>query len=138
MTDGKVRKSDAEWRALLSEEQHRIAREGATEPAFTGKYHQTKTPGVYVCVCCRQALFDSEAKYDSGSGWPSFQQPIDSEGVEHIEDRSHGMIRVEVRCSRCDAHLGHVFPDGPGPDGRRFCINSACLDLEQRESGETS
>ena len=127
----KIQKSDEEWRAQLTPEAYRIARQGGTEPAFTGAYWRTKTPGTYLCVCCGQALFADEEKYDSGSGWPSFTAPRHGDVVSELEDTSHGMRRVEVRCSRCDAHLGHVFEDGPGTEGMRYCINSASLKLRE-------
>jgi len=129
----KVTKSDAEWRAQLGEEQYQIARKRGTERAFTGKYNQTKTPGTYTCVCCGQELFSSDAKYESGSGWPSFYQPIAQGNVSTRVDNEHGMARTEVICSRCDAHLGHVFPDGPRPTGLRYCMNSASLDLKPKK-----
>jgi len=129
----KVTKSDAEWRAQLDEEQYQIARKRGTERAFTGKYNQTKTPGTYTCVCCGQELFSSDAKYESGSGWPSFYQPIAQGNVSTRVDNEHGMARTEVICSRCDAHLGHVFPDGPRPTGLRYCMNSASLDLKPKK-----
>ena len=126
----KIRKSDQEWRSQLTDEQFRIARKAGTEPAFTGQYWNVKTPGTYHCVCCGLDLFDAATKFDSGSGWPSFYQPVEAGHVEEIEDISHGMVRTEVRCGRCEAHLGHVFPDGPRPTGLRYCINSASLNLE--------
>ena len=126
----RIEKSEAEWLKQLTPEQYAVARQGGTEPAFTGVYYDSKQPGLYRCVCCKAELFSSEAKYDSGSGWPSYWQPVSEDAVTTHEDLSHGMRRVEVRCADCDAHLGHVFPDGPDPTGLRYCINSVCLELE--------
>lgn len=132
MTD-KVVKSESEWRAELTPEEYHVTREHGTERAFTGRYWDTKQPGTYRCVCCGQPLFKSGTKYDSGSGWPSFWEPVDPDAVSTKDDRSFFMRRTEVLCSRCDAHLGHVFPDGPEPTGQRFCMNSASLKLEPEE-----
>jgi peptide-methionine (R)-S-oxide reductase len=132
----KVTKSEQEWRAQLTPEQYRVTREHGTERPFTGAYHATKTPGVYRCVGCGQPLFDADTKFDSGTGWPSFFAPIDDAAVACATDRSHGMVRTEVLCSRCDAHLGHLFPDGPEPTGQRFCLNSAALRMEPKDGDE--
>jgi peptide-methionine (R)-S-oxide reductase len=125
---------DEEWRRRLPAEVYRVARCGGTERPFSGAYLHTKTPGTYHCVCCGAPLFASDDKFDSGSGWPSFTRPVVAEAVWTREDRSHGMLRTEVLCARCDAHLGHVFPDGPQPTGLRYCINSVCLRLRPAQA----
>jgi|TARA_R110000782_G_scaffold20779_19_gene56258 peptide-methionine (R)-S-oxide reductase len=127
----KVVKSEQEWRELLTDDEFYVCRQKGTERAFTGEYYNEKSTGNYVCRCCGQALFESATKYDSGSGWPSFYKPVDEEVVGVNRDVSHGMVREEVVCARCEAHLGHVFPDGPEPTGLRYCINSLSLRLDE-------
>lgn len=131
--DRKIEKSESQWREQLSEEEFRVTRCSATERAFTGRYWNEKAAGTYHCVCCGAPLFRSESKYDSGTGWPSFFAPIEPDAVAEKTDVSHGMVRTESVCARCDAHLGHVFPDGPKPTGLRYCMNSASLRLEKDE-----
>ncbi len=128
----KVTKSDEEWRRELTPEQYAVCRQKGTERAFTGKYWNTKDEGTYHCSACGAPLFDAQTKYDSGTGWPSFSKPLSSDAVKTEEDTSHGMRRVEALCAACDAHLGHVFPDGPQPTGERYCMNSVSLDLRKR------
>lgn len=129
---GKVTDNRDALKQSLDEETYRIVCDCGTEPAFTGKYWDCKTPGIYQCVVCDQPLFDSDTKYDSGSGWPSYYQPVSASAVTERQDTSHGMVRTEILCGNCEAHLGHVFPDGPPPTGLRYCINSASLNLQAR------
>ncbi|MEJ5977823.1 peptide-methionine (R)-S-oxide reductase MsrB [Novosphingobium sp. PS1R-30] len=132
MTD-KLKLTDAEWREKLTPEQYQILRHAGTERAFTGEYEQNKAEGDYVCAGCGAPLFASDKKYNSGSGWPSYTEPMAEDAVEELRDVSHGMVRTEVRCAKCEGHLGHVFPDGPGENGLRYCINSASLDFKPKE-----
>lgn len=130
----KIERSEEEWRKELNDEEFSVCRLKATEAPFTGEYVDNKAPGTYLCRCCNEELFASETKFDSGTGWPSFWQPIRQGCIDEIEDRSHGVLRTEVTCQRCDAHLGHLFPDGPEPSGMRYCINS--VSLRMRPSDE--
>ncbi|WP_135080282.1 peptide-methionine (R)-S-oxide reductase MsrB [Terasakiella sp. SH-1] len=132
MTD-KITKTEDEWRSQLSAEEYSVCRQNGTERAFSGRYWDSKIKGMYHCIGCGEALFDSETKYDSGSGWPSFYQPVTNQCVEETRDTSHGMVRVEVHCAKCESHLGHVFEDGPQPTGLRYCINSLSLNLKEKE-----
>ncbi|MGN8252133.1 peptide-methionine (R)-S-oxide reductase MsrB [Pseudomonas sp. SMV7] len=129
----KIEKTLEEWRSMLDPEQYQVCRLKGTERPFSGKYNSERRDGIYHCICCGLPLFDAQTKFDSGCGWPSFYAPIEDRAMIEIRDTSHGMIRTEVTCARCDAHLGHVFPDGPPPTGLRYCINSVCIDLRPRD-----
>ena len=136
MVMGKLNKTEREWQRELSPEEYRITRQKGTEPAFTGQYWNTKQQGTYVCRCCGTELFTSDTKYDSGSGWPSFYRPVNAGAIDEQEDSTHGMTRTEIICHNCDAHLGHVFEDGPQPTGLRYCVNSASLQLKTKEKND--
>lgn len=129
----KIAKTPKEWKEVLTPDQFEVCINKGTEPPFSGKYYKNKENGTYNCVCCGEALFTSDSKYDSGSGWPSFWQPLSDDKIEYISDNAYGMVRTEVNCKKCGAHLGHVFDDGPKPTNLRYCINSISLDLEKKE-----
>ncbi|WP_025764946.1 peptide-methionine (R)-S-oxide reductase MsrB [Dyadobacter tibetensis] len=130
--DRRVDKTEEEWKELLTPEQFRIARKKGTEPSFSGALCNSHDPGIYRCICCKTPLFDSTIKFESGTGWPSFTQPIEENAIKYTKDTSYGMIRVEAECNVCDAHLGHIFPDGPAPSGLRYCINSESIELQKQ------
>ena len=129
----KIVKSPQEWKEVLTPDQFEVCINKGTEPPFSGKYYKNREKGIYKCVCCGETLFTSDTKYDSGSGWPSFWQPLSDEKIEYISDNAYGMVRTEVNCKKCGAHLGHVFDDGPKPTNLRYCINSISLDLEKKD-----
>ena len=131
----KVTKTEEEWKKQLTPEEFYVCRQHGTEAPFSGKYNDNKAQGVYKCKCCNAPLFDSSTKFNSGTGWPSYFEPYSPDAIKEIKDVTHGMIRIEVRCNNCDAHLGHVFPDGPEPTGLRYCINSVCLNFEEEKEG---
>jgi peptide-methionine (R)-S-oxide reductase len=133
-----INKTDVDWKSILTDEQYQVCRQKGTEPPFTGKYTYCKDYGIYRCVCCGNALFDSNTKFDSGTGWPSFYKPIHKDSVKYETDSSYGMLRTEVMCAKCGSHLGHVFDDGPAPTLSRFCINSVSLDLDRKTSRQNS